>query len=117
MREIADQAGVSVATVSRVLPRGTTAQVSEETRRRVERAAAELGYRPNHVARSLRTKRSRIIGVIIPDIQNPFFIGLVRAIQDLAYEHRHAVFLCNTDEDADKAELCVDLMQAERVAG
>lgn len=117
MREIAQQAGVSVATVSRALSPSANIGVSAGARRRVEQAAAELGYRPNHVARSLRTKRSRIIGVIIPDIENPFFIGLVRAIQDLAYEQRHVVFLCNTDEDADKAELCVDLMQAEGVAG
>lgn len=117
MREIAQRAGVSTATVSRVLSRASNAQVSDETRRRVEATAAELGYQPNHVARSLRTKRSRIIGVVIPDIQNPFFIGVVRAIQDSAYERHHAVFLCNTDEDRDKAELCVELMQAERVAG
>lgn len=115
IKDLAVRAGVSTATVSRVL--ANKPPISEAARRRVEQAAAELGYRPNRVARSLRTRRSHIIGVVIPDIQNPFFIGVVRAIQDVAYERSHAVFLCNTDENEAKEQLCVDLFHAERVAG
>ncbi len=80
-------------------------------------AIVELEYRPSHVARSLRTQTSRIIGLIISDIQNPFFTALVRAVEDVAYEHQYALFLCNSDEDVAKEELYVDLAYAERVAG
>lgn len=115
VKDVAERAGVSSATVSRVLT--NKPHVREELRQRVLAAVRELGYQPNHVARSLRVRRSKIIGLIISDIQNPFFHALVRAVEDSAYEHGYAIFLCNSDEDAAKEALYIDLMRAERVAG
>lgn len=115
LRDVAQRAGVSSATVSRVL--AGRPHVSDETRRRVLDAAADLAYQPDRVARSLRVRHSTILGLVITDIQNPFFTALVRAVEDVAYEHNYAVFLCNSDEDAKKEELYIDLMRAESVAG
>jgi len=80
-------------------------------------AIAHLGYRPNRVARSLRIQNTATIGLIISDIQNSFFTALVRAVEDVAYQHHHSVVLCNSDETADKEALYIDLMLAEHVAG
>jgi DNA-binding LacI/PurR family transcriptional regulator len=115
IKDVARRAGVSSATVSRVL--SNKPHVSEEVRRRILAAMEELDYQPSRVARSLRSQRSRIIGLIISDIQNPFFNTLARAVEDIAYDHQYAVFLCNSDEDIEKEKLYIDLMQAERVAG
>jgi DNA-binding LacI/PurR family transcriptional regulator len=76
-----------------------------------------LSYRPSRVARSLRVQRSSIIGLIVSDIQNPFFTTVARAVEDVAYQHQFSVFLCNTDEDPEKETLYIDLMLAEHVAG
>ncbi|GAC1468958.1 MAG: substrate-binding domain-containing protein [Ktedonobacteraceae bacterium] len=113
--DVARYVGVSSATVSRVISH--SAGVRPDVRARVLAAMEELGYQPNRVARSLRVQRSTIIGLIISDIQNPFFITLVRAVEDIAYQNHFAIFLCNTDEDVEKEKLYIDLMQAERVAG
>lgn len=113
--DVAAEAGVSVATVSRVL--SNKPHVRPALRERVLAAVAQLDYQPSRVARSLRLQRSQVFGLIIPDIQNPFFTALARAVEDVAHRHEHAVFLCNTDEDADKEQLYVDLMEAEQVAG
>src|SRR5918911_4382568 len=115
IKDVARRAGVSSATVSRVL--SNKPHVSEEVRRRILAAMEELDYQPSRVARSLRAQRSKIIGLIISDIQNPFFNILARAVEDIAYDHQYAVFLCNSDEDIDKEKLYIDLMQAEHVAG
>ncbi len=115
IEDVAKHAGVSTATVSRVL--SGKPYVSEDLRARVLSAAQELDYRPSRVARSLREQRSRIIGLIISDIQNPFFTSIVRAVEDGAHASGHAVFLCNTDEDEAKETLYIDLMLAEHVAG
>jgi DNA-binding LacI/PurR family transcriptional regulator len=115
IKDVARRAGVSSATVSRVL--SDKPHVSEELRRRILAAMEELDYQPSRVARSLRVQRSRIIGLIISDIQNPFFNTLARAIEDSAYDQQYAVFLCNSDEDIEKEKLYIDLMQAEQVAG
>jgi DNA-binding LacI/PurR family transcriptional regulator len=115
IEDVARQAGVSTATVSRVL--SGKPYVSEELRERVLNAVQNLNYRPSRVARSLRVHRSSIIGLIISDIQNPFFTAIVRAVEDTAYRSRHSVFLCNSDEDIDKETMYIDLMMAEHVAG
>jgi DNA-binding LacI/PurR family transcriptional regulator len=115
IEDVAQRAGVSTATVSRVL--SGKPYVSEDLKVRVLTAAQELDYRPSRVARSLREQRSRIIGLIISDIQNPFFTSIVRAVEDGAHASGHAVFLCNTDEDEAKETLYIDLMLAEHVAG
>jgi DNA-binding LacI/PurR family transcriptional regulator len=115
IKDVARLAGVSSATVSRVLH--DRPHVRPELRRRVTDAIEKLDYQPSRVAQSLRVQRSRIIGVIISDIQNPFFTSLVRAAEDTAHEAQYAVFLCNSDEDLNKESLYVDLMLAEQVSG
>lgn len=115
IKDVARHASVSIATVSRVL--ADKPHVSPELRRRVTRAVAELGYQPNRVARTLRTQRATVLGILVSDIQNPFFTTIVRAVEDVAHEHGYAAFLCNTDEDEAKERLYLELMQAERVAG
>lgn len=115
IKDVASHAGVSSATVSRVLT--GKPYVRDEVRSRVLAAVEALGYRPDRVARSLRSRSSRVLGLIISDIQNPFWTALVRAVEDVASRHGYAVFLCNSDEDPDKEQLYVDLFRDERVAG
>ena len=113
--DVAREAGVSIATVSRVL--SGKQNVSQKARERVLEAVNRLGYRPNRIARSLRAKSSKTIGLIISDIQNPFFTAIVRAVEDVAQLHGYSVLLCNADEDPDKEALYIDLLMEERVAG
>ena len=115
LADVACQAGVSIATVSRVL--SGKPNVSELSRKRVLTAAKELDYRPSRTARSLRAQRGHVIGIVIADIQNPFFASIVRAVEDIAHKHKYSFWLCNTDEDPDKESAYVDLMLSEHVAG
>ena len=115
MKEVAKLAEVSVATVSRVL--NNKPNVSPELRSRVLQAVEKLNYKRNRVARSLRAKTSLIIGLVISDIQNPFFTSVVRGVEDVAYAHGYTLLLCNSDEDPTKERLYIDIMLAERVAG
>lgn len=115
IRDVAARAGVSSATVSRVL--AGKPHVSASVRERVLTAVEALGYRPNRIARSLRVQRSRFIGLIVSDIQNPFFSRVVRAVEDALQPHGFAVFLCNTDENPAREQLYLDLFLDEQVAG
>ncbi|MFQ5592960.1 MAG: LacI family DNA-binding transcriptional regulator [Anaerolineae bacterium] len=115
IKDVARRADVSSATVSRVL--ADKPHVRPELRERVWEAVEALGYQPSRVARSLRAKQSKIIGLIISDIQNPFFTSIVRAVEDAAYERGFSIFLCNSDEDPQKEQMYLDLMRAENVAG
>ncbi|MEM7347223.1 MAG: LacI family DNA-binding transcriptional regulator [Chloroflexota bacterium] len=115
IEDVARHAGVSIATVSRVLAQKP--YVSDKAKQLVLQAVQDLGYRPNLAARSLRSQTSKRLGLIISDIQNPFFTSMVRAIEDVAYKNDYAVILCNTDEDAAKESLYIDLMVSEQVAG
>ena len=115
LADVARRAGVSTASVSRVL--ADKPHVSDAVRQRVLAAVDELSFRPSRLARSLRNQRSHVLGLIISDIQNPFFTAIVRAIEDIAYQHQYTLVLCNADEDPDKEALYVDLMMDEKVAG
>ena len=95
IRDVAEYAKVSVATVSRVL--NNKGQVSEETKRKVRDAIEHLNYRPNLVARTLYKKTSSMIGLILPDITNPFFPALARTVEDQARSYGYTVILCNSD--------------------
>ncbi len=97
IKDVARLAGVSASSVCRAL--ADPARVRPETRERVEHAARELGYHPNRVARSLITGRTLNIGVVLPDLANPFFPSVVKSIQTRARELDYAVFLSDTDED------------------
>jgi len=115
IQTVADYAGVSRATVSRVL--NNNPKVDSEIRDRVLQAVEILGYQPNRVARRLRTQSRDVIGVIISDIQNPHFTSIIRGIEDIAYLHQMNIVLCNSDEDSTKLQTYVRVMQAESVAG
>ena len=115
IKDVARKAGVSISTVSRMM--AGSGYVSEETRERVQAAVTELGYRPNRIAQSLREQRSRVIGLVVSDIQNPFFGELCRAVESFAHAKGLCVFICNTDEDAAKEERYLELMMQEQVAG
>jgi LacI family transcriptional regulator len=97
IKDVARLAGVSQSSVCRALTGPD--RVRPETRERVERAAEELGYQPNRVARSLITGRTANIGVVLPDLANPFFPSVVKSIQTRARAFDYAVFLSDTDED------------------
>lgn len=99
MTDVASEAGVSVATVSRVLNGVTVRPGAEEA---VRRAVEKLGYAPNRAARTLRRQTSEIVGLIVADIENPFFTTFARTIEDKAHESDLSVVLCNSDEDPDK---------------
>lgn len=112
---MAEAAEVSVATVSRVL--NDHPQVDPERRQRVLDAIAELGYRRDAVARNLRRRSTRVWGLVISDIQNPFFTALVRGVQDRAEQEGFTVILLNSDEDTERERRCLELMAEERAAG
>jgi LacI family transcriptional regulator len=97
IRDVAERAGVSTATVSRVLNHNTS--VNPDLAARVRRAADDLGFVLNRNARRLRTHRSEILAMLIPDVENPFFTGLTRAVEDLAHQRGFSVMLCNTDDE------------------
>ncbi len=97
IKDVAQKAGVSVGTVSRVLARNET--VSDKMRHKVEAAVAELGYKPNFVARALRRRRADIIGLVVPDITNPFFAQLVKQIELETAKLGISVILANTNDD------------------
>ncbi len=100
MKQIARMAGVSLGTVSHVL--NGSARVREPLRKRVLEAVESLGYQPSQLARGLRRDKTDMIGMIIPDITNPFFPAVVRGAEDVAFSSGYRLILCNTDNDHDK---------------
>lgn len=117
LTDVAARAKVSPSTVSRTITH--SGKISQETQDHVRRIMAELGYKPNRVARRLRAREGKrhLIGLIIPNIQNPFFADLARGVEDVAYKNNFAVMLCNYDEDPKKELFYLDVMQAESVDG
>src|SRR3954452_7023908 len=102
LKDVAEAAGVHVATASRALDERRSGMVKPETVESVRRAAADLGYRVNRMARSLKTSRSYTIGMLIPDIMNPFFPPMVRGAEDCLAECGYTLVLGNTDNDEAK---------------
>jgi LacI family transcriptional regulator len=117
LRDVATAAGVHPATASRALNPETRILVSEETARRVTAAAERLGYRPNPVARSLRTRRSHTVGVLIPDLNNPLFPPIVRGLEDKLAAVGYVALLGNTDADANRERVLFEQMRARHVDG
>jgi len=115
IKDVAKIAGVSTATVSRVL--ANQSRVKEDTRKLVLDAVEQLNYRPNLIARSLRVQKSAKIGLVVSDIRNPFFTAIGRAVEDAAYEQGYSVLMCNTDENPAKEEMYLNLLHDENVAG
>lgn len=117
MNDIARRAGVSIATVSRVL--NNSGNVNEQTRERILKAIRDLKYQPSRVAKRLRSKSvsSNLIGVLIPDIQNPFYVDVLRGIEDIAYHNNYAIIMCNYSQDEKKEMLYLDILQSEAIDG
>src|SRR5512142_3407578 len=113
--DVAKRAGVSAMTVSRVINKSGYA--SQETRERVERAIAELGYVPNALARSLRFKQTKTIALILTDITNPFFTTVARGVEDTASKHGFSVMFCNTDESKDEEAEYLHVLLQKQVDG
>jgi LacI family transcriptional regulator len=103
--------------VSRALNPQTRGLVNERTAQRVLAAAEELGYRPNPIARGLRTNRSHTIGVLVPDLMNPLFAAVVRGIEDGLREGSYTPLIANTDNDAERERIAYDAMSARQVDG
>ncbi|QKS72550.1 LacI family DNA-binding transcriptional regulator [Paenalkalicoccus suaedae] len=115
IRDVAKSAGVSVATVSRVLNK--KGYVSKESEKAVMSAIASLNYEPNSVARTLNNKSSSMIGLVVPDITNPFFPELARAIEDVANIYGYTVVLCNTDEEVKKEKQYLHALKQKYIDG
>lgn len=115
IREVAKLAGVSPATVSRVM--NGTANVNEEKRERVLRAISETGFVPNEVARSLFRKSAKIIGLVLPDIDNPFFTQLADAIEQEADANGYRVILYNTRNDFEKEKMALQMLTSMNADG
>ena len=104
LRDVAEAAGVHVATASRALNERTVSMVSPQTVERVRAAARTLGYRPNHMARGLKTRRSFTVGMLIPDITNPFFPPMVRGAEDGLAGAGYTLVFADTDNDEEEAD-------------
>src|SRR5690625_2799692 len=116
IKDVAKKANVSIATVSRAL-NNKTSQINDNTRKKIIEIAKELNYRPNLIARSMKTKKTKIIGFIIPDIENPFFPKLARRVEQMLKEKGYNTILCNTDGDENKELEYFDLLMEKHVDG
>lgn len=117
LEDVAREADVSISTVSRAL--NNSEKVHPDTKAHVKQVAEDLGYMPSRVARRLRLEggRANLLGLVIPDIQNPFFADVTRGVEDVAQAHGYALILSNSDEDADKQRLALEILQTEDVDG
>ncbi len=117
LNEVAKMAGVSIATVSRVI--NDNPNVRPLTRTRVQQVIKKLKYSPNRVAKRLRNRYAsgNLLGVLIPDIQNPFYVEVLRGIEDVTYDNKYALIMCNFSQDETKEKLYLDILQSESVDG
>lgn len=115
MRDVAHHAGVSIATVSHVI--NGTRPVSDELRERVRQSMDALNYQRNTLARALRSRRSDMIGVIVPDTSNPFFAEVAQGIENVGLEHEYSLLLCNSDNDLGRLLLHTKNLSSKRVDG
>lgn len=115
IRDVAKLADVSVATVSRVI--NDKGYVNKDTKNRVEAAIQALDYRPNDVARSLFKGKSKMIALFVPDIKNPFFPELARAVEDISNQHGYTFILCNTDNNNKKEITYLQALSQKSIDG
>lgn len=116
IKDISRAAGVSTATVSKVL-NGDYRKVSDETRDRILKIADEMAYRPNLLARGLVSRKLNMIGIVIPDISNPYYGNMARGISDEAYRHGYTTMISNTDGLAERLTTAIETMAAYSAAG
>ncbi|NQX66840.1 LacI family DNA-binding transcriptional regulator [Paenibacillus alba] len=115
IRDVAKLAGVSVATISRYLNKN--GYVNEDTKLKVQQAIKTLQYEPNAIARGLAGRKTGTIALIFPDITNPFFAELARAVEDVARMYGYTVILCNSDNQADKEQTYIKVLKQRYVDG
>ena len=115
IRDVARAAGVSTATAARAL--GGYGHASPTARRKVSESARQLGYRPNVVARALVSRATTTVGLVVGDIENPFFAAAARGLADVMDAHGYTVLLANADEDAGRERRAVDALRARQVDG
>lgn len=115
IRKIAEIAGVSVATVSRIL--NHPERVSEKTKEKVRAVMAEMDYSPNALARGLNLKRTNTIALVIPDIQNPLYTELARGVESIAHRNDNIFLLCNTEQDVEKERSYVRMLIDKKIDG
>ena len=117
LKDVAKKAGVSIATVSRVVNKNVN--VDPVTARLVNNIIKELSYKPSKVAQRLRNQdnKSRLIGLILPDIQNPFYVDVIHGVEELVWKEGYAVVIGNFSQDEKKEQLYIDIFQSESVVG
>lgn len=115
IRQVAKMAGVSNATVSRVI--NNVGTVKQKTRDHVINIIKEMGYAPNEVARSLSKNETKSIGVVVPDINNPFFGDVIKGVSMVADEHNLNILLCDTNEDTEKEKNSLQMLKDHRIRG
>ncbi|GHO42427.1 LacI family DNA-binding transcriptional regulator [Ktedonospora formicarum] len=113
--DVAKKAGVSAATVSKIL--NGTGRISQETRQRVLAAIEALHYRPSMIATALKKHQTFSIGLLIPDITNPFYAGLARAVEDHALAHNYSLLMCSTDNTAEREERQLEHVLRQQLDG
>lgn len=115
IQEVAQRAGVSVATVSRVLNNNST--VSPRTRIKVENAIRELNYEPSMLGRNLRNSESRLLLVLIPSISNPFYTEIINGIQNTAIAHHYNILLCETNSNPERENIYFNMVKNKLADG
>lgn len=116
LKDIAKLCGVSTATVSKVI-NGKDSDIGAPTIERIRAIVKELDYHPNSLARSMKTKVTKTIGLIIPDVRNPFFTDLARGAEDNANERGYSLLFCNTDDDLNKEMEYIKTLSQKQVDG
>ncbi|MBC6461140.1 LacI family DNA-binding transcriptional regulator [Actinomadura sp. HBU206391] len=117
LRDVAEVAGVHATTASRALNPKAQQLVNAETVRRVMRAAEELGYQPNPIARSLKTSKSSTVGLVIPDLTNPLFPPIVRGIENVLESAGYSALIVNTDNDPQRERALIESLRSRQVEG
>ncbi|HBE80833.1 MAG TPA: LacI family transcriptional regulator [Firmicutes bacterium] len=115
IKDVAKKAGVSYATVSRAL--NNHPEINEETRKKIVKISSEMGYQPNAIAQGLVKKETKTIGLLIPDITNPFFPEVARGVEDAANMEGYSVFLCNTNWSEEQEERYLEVLMQKQVDG
>jgi len=115
--QVAAEAGVHPSTVSRVMNGHAGSTIREETRQRVLAAADRLGYRPSALARSLRLQRTLTLGMLVPDITNPFFSSIIKGAEDAARARGYNIILCNSEDEPEREATCLHALREHEVDG
>lgn len=115
MNEVAEAAGVSIATVSRVI--NGSGGVSKKLERRVRQAMDQLHYHPSSIARSFKTQETRLIGILIPLLDHPFYSRLATAIEQKLFSRDYRALICNTEEDDQREREYIEMLVRQRVDG